>query len=98
MFRLGIVSFLAVVVSLGIIVLSRNSMLGRESLVVLCAPSLSGPMEKLKEALANSQGGESQISIEIMYRGSAELLAMYRMSHIGDVLMAADVDYHQRVC
>ena len=95
MFRYRIVSCLAIIVSLGMIVLSRNSIQGRESLVVLCAPSLAGPIEELKAAFVNSQSSENKVSIDIMYRGSAELLAMYRMSHIGDVLVAADVDYHQ---
>ena len=95
MFRSGIVSCLVIIVSLIMIVLSRNSIRGRESLVVLCAPSLAGPMEELKEAFAKSQSSGNKVSIDIMYRGSAELLSLYRMSRIGDVLLAADVDYHQ---
>ena len=99
MFRCVIISFLAIVVSLVMIILSRNSLSQHDSLVVLCAPSLSGPMEVLREAFVKSQNGfnsdDSEVSIDIMYRGSAELLALYRMSHIGDVLVAADVDYHR---
>ena len=95
MLRYAIVSCLVIAVSLVMILLSRNSIRGQEKLVVLCAPSLSGPMEELKETFANSQSDEKKVSIEILYRASAELLAMYRMSHIGDVLVAADVDYHR---
>ncbi|MDB4766200.1 substrate-binding domain-containing protein [bacterium] len=96
MIRYVMVSLMAIVISLGMIGLSRNLTGRHDSLVVLCAPSLAGPMEELKEAFVNSQRDSgSEVSIDIMYRGSAELLALYRMSHIGDVLVAADAVYHQ---
>ena len=96
MFRYVMISLVAIVISLGMIGLSRNLNGRSNSLVVLCAPSLAGPMEELKEAFVNAQSdSEGKVSIDIMYRGSAELLALYRMSHIGDILVAADVDYHQ---
>ena len=101
MFRYALISCLLVVISLGIIGLSRNAIRGSDSLIVLCAPSLSGPMEELRAAFIKSQSdpGESsdtsEVSIDILYRGSAELFALYQMSQRGDVLVAADVDYHR---
>lgn len=101
--RIGIFSGLAIIVSLVVIVVSRNSHSSNDSIVVLCAASLAGPMEVLKKAFVSAQTGSDSFEIEIMYRGSAELLALHQLSGLGDVLIAADVDYHKtlveaRIC
>ena len=75
--------------------LSRNPANKVATLTILCGPSLSGPMEEAKKEFPLSGEGAAGIGIEITYRGSAELLPLYEVSGFGDMLIAADVDYHR---
>lgn len=92
--RYTILSGIAVIVAILMIFTSRNSVDRDAAVLVLCAPSLSGPMEELKYAFEQSEGNADGLRIENTYRGSAELLAMYKIGRIGDVLIAADVGFH----
>ncbi len=94
MLRYTILSAVAVIVAILMIFMSRSSTDRDSAIVVLCAPSLAGPMEELKQLFDQSENNHGKIRVENTYRGSAELLAMYKISQIGDVLVAADVDYH----
>lgn len=98
MLKIFIFSILAVVLSL--IVINGSRAVNGRVVTVLCAPSLAGPMEELKRlfvqciASGGTFAGEDTIAVEITYRGSAELLPLYQISGLGDVLVAADVFYH----
>lgn len=52
-------------------------------------------MEELKQVFNETDSNHGKIRVENTYRGSAELLALYQISQIGDVLIAADIDYHE---
>lgn len=94
MHRYTIFSVAAVAFAIWMICMSRTSVDRDSTIIVLCAPSLAGPMEELKQAFNQSKANIGKLRVENTYRGSAELLAMYEISRIGDVLIAADVDYH----
>ena len=94
MLRYTILSLVGVIIALVMIFNSQSSADRDCTIVVLCAPSLAGPMEELKRAFNQSEFNSENVRVENTYRGSAELLAMYQISQIGDVLIAADVDYH----
>lgn len=94
MSRYTILSSVAAVTAILMIFVSQSSADRDSTIVVLCAPSLAGPMEELKQTFNQSDDNLHKIRIENTYRGSAELLAMYEISQIGDVLIAADVNYH----
>ena len=94
--RYTILSGVAAIVAIAMILMSRGSANRDSTIVVLCAPSLAGPLEDLKQVFNQSGNNFAKIRVENTYRGSAELLAMYRISQIGDVLIAADVDYHDQ--
>lgn len=83
-----------IVVSLIVISGSRNGSTGIGAVTVLCAPSLAGPMEELKRSFSAAVDGDHRAAVEITYRGSAELLPLFQISRMGDVLVAADVFYH----
>jgi len=92
--RYTILSGIAVLIAVLMVYHSRNSANRNSTIVVLCAPSLSGPMEELRDIFNRSDGNSEAMRVENTYRGSAELLAMYQISRIGEVLIAADVGYH----
>ena len=92
--RYIVLSGVTLIVAIAMICVSQSSADRDSTIVVLCAPSLAGPMEELKQIFNQSDNNAAGIRVENTYRGSAELLAMYEISQIGDVLIAADVDYH----
>jgi len=52
-------------------------------------------MEELKKIYHHSESNVDGIRVENTYRGSAELLATYKIGQFGDVLIAADVGFHE---
>jgi ABC-type molybdate transport system substrate-binding protein len=93
MLRHFIISAIAIGLSLLLIGVSRHR--PRVVMTVLCAPSLSGPMEELKRSFNQLSQDDGGFIVEITYRGSAELLSLYQISGSGDLLVAADAVYHQ---
>ena len=57
---------------------------------VLCAAGLAPMMEELKTVFEQ----HNQCIVDITYKGSAELVALHQIQKAGDVLIAADTDYH----
>ena len=60
-------------------------------ITVLCAAGLSNVMEELRDAFEST----SPIEIDFSFKGSAQLVAFYRIGGSGDLLIAADVAYHR---
>ncbi len=89
------ISGFAMIASTFLILFARSANQGHDAVVVLCAASLAGPVTELQEAFQSSKLNADGLSIDVLYRGSPELLALHRISGVGDLLIAADVHYHR---
>lgn len=58
---------------------------------VLCAASLAPAMDDIKRAFE----ADHHATVRVNYQGSAQLVSLFRISAVGDVLIAADQQYHQ---
>ncbi len=56
---------------------------------LLCAAGLAPVMAELVGAF------ESNVKVDVSYKGSAQLVAEHRIAQSGDILIAADTFYHQ---
>jgi molybdate transport system substrate-binding protein len=56
---------------------------------LLCAAGLAPVMTELVGAY------KSNVKVDVSYKGSAQLVALYRIAQSGDLLIAADTFYHQ---
>ena len=56
---------------------------------LLCAAGLAPVMTELVAAF------ESNVKVDVSYKGSAQLVALHRIAKSGDLLIAADIFYHQ---
>ena len=92
MMRPAIVSLLLVGVALGLIAAAAGHGTATASprVTVLCAAGLAPMMEELKTVFEQ----HNNCSVDITYKGSAELVALHQIQQAGDVLIAADTDYH----
>jgi len=89
---LGSVAMMAVLAAL-LFWLSRNpqgsNVVTRKPLVLFCAAGLKPPVEAVARRYERTYG----IPVQIQYGGSGTLLSNIRVSHLGDLFLAADESY-----
>ena len=92
MMRPAIVSLLLAGVAIGLIAAAAGGGVDKSAprITVLCAAGLTPMMEELKTAFEQ----HNNCIVDITYKGSAELVALHQIQQTGDVLIAADTDYH----
>ena len=89
---LGSVAMMAVLAAL-LFWLSRNpqgsTVVTRKPLVLFCAAGLKPPVEAVARRYERTYG----VPVQIQYGGSGTLLSNIRVSHLGDLFLAADESY-----